>query len=499
MGSHWNGTKLSFRSFKNRADFIQQGKDANAYNKNNISDPSRYDGGGKFSYLARYENKLQYESPDSLKDAIESFDNIISKIDMGGVFKKARLKVTDDKRGIFDFGLAAKGLYRRQEYFSLELAQDSPDEFAGAEYNFKPSGVVPFDFVVEDFVGEEKFYWYTAPNGKKYQLKKQQEGTRAVELKLPNARLVYATKTKKAYVMPEKKGGKAKMVELFIPVNKGIRLSTVLPLFLAARFFQLYGVMTRISVIRMYDGYNEYTAWGYPIKDYGDEMDFNFMALNGVDTRWWYAIRAVVVAIKDKESIDEAKKSTGKSKVSRIDFTEEGGSGGLPSDKKAYVELFSRYRNWYGEEIEKGNLPPLRTDKKLLISGVDERYYGRSSFSTQQIVNMFYRILDTVDFQFNSAEEACKRIYKRVVQDKLDEEYINNIQYLPTQKDKDYELKNLRITLTAEFKTYVQSVLFDTYDYPEGGMYPEPAESAKKLDEELDEKLEKLKQFIESL
>lgn len=498
MGKYWNNKELNFKVFADRADFIQKGKDANDFVINNISNSSSYD--ADFNYLGAYENELIYEKPNLLQQAMETFDNIIAKIDMGGVFKKSRLKVTDDKRGIFDFGLAAKGLYKRQEYFSLELAQDSPDEFASAEYDFKPSGVVPFDFVEEDFVGEERFYWYTSANGKKYKLKTQQQGTRAVELKLPDARLMYATKTKKAYVMHEKKGGKAKMVELFIPVNQGITFSTAMPLFLAARFFQMYGVMTRISVIRMYNEVPDYVAWAYPIKDYGDEMDFNFMALNGVDTRWWYSIRSVVKAINNKIQLENAQEAMGtKGKISNSSFKKYSGSGGLPTNSKAYVELFSRYRNWYTEEIAKGNLPPIRTDKKLLISGVDESLYNRSTLDTEEVLTVFYRILDTIDFQFNKAEDACQRIYKREVQDKLDELYVTQFQYLSTQQEKDDAMKNNRITLTAKFKSYVQSVLFDTYDYPEGPPYEEPKESAEKLEEEMDEKLEKLNQFLKSL
>ena len=378
---------------------------------------------------------------------------------MGGSFKKTRLKITDDKRGIFDFGLASKGLYKKQEYFSIELAQNSPDEFATAEYDFKPSGVVPFDFVEETFIGEDKFYWYTAAAGQKYELKKQQQGTRSIELKLPGAKLGYATKTKKAYIIHEKRGGKAKMVELFIPVNQGITFSTAMPLFLAARFFQMYGVMTKISVIRMYsERGDEYVAWSYPIKDYGDEMDFNFMALNGVDTRWWFGIRAVLNAINNKTQLEN-------------------------------------------KQLERGNKNKLNTsDFKTYNGSVDETLYRKSSLSTTQIIKVFFKILDTVDFQFNKPEEVCVRIYKRLVTDELDKYYANDVSKSQmTQQEKDSAMNNMRITLTSAFKSYVTAVLFDTYDFPEQGEYEEPKESGEKLQEELGEKISKLNQFLKTL
>lgn len=299
--------------------------------------------------------------------------------------------------------------------------------------------------------------------------------------------------------MFEKKGGKAKMVELFMPVNQGIDLATALPLFLAAKFFQSYSIMTRINVIRMYGEGNDYVAWAYPVKDYTEELDFNYVALNAIDTRWWYSIQSVVKAINNKIQIEKKKNAGFTGKLGLGDFQAYRGSGNLPENSKAYVELFSRYRNWYTQQIEKGFLPPLRVDKKLLISGVDEKYYNAGNVDMKATLTVFFRILDTVDFQFNNAESCCQRIYKRMVEDKLGEYYETVLQIYNTQSDIDLAMQDQRITLTAEFKTYVQSVLFDTYDYPVGGAYEEDKESAKKLEEELDEKLEKLTQFLKTI
>ena len=501
MGSYWQSKTLNFKVFQDRADFIQQGKDAVEYTKTKLSSGSRsYENDILFQDLANYENELTYQNPRALQDFQESFDEIIAKIDMGGVFKKSKLKITDDKRGVMDFGLVSKGLFRRQEYFSQELANTLPDEFNSAEYNFRLSGIVPFDFVQQEEIGSDKFFWYTATNGMRYELTKQQEGTRALELNMPDAALKFSSSTKKAYIMYEKKGGKAKMVELFVPVNQGITFSTVLPLFMAAKFFQMYGVMTRISIVRMYnESSREYVAWGYPIKDYGDEMDFNFMALNGVDTRWWYSIRAVVLAINNKMQLDEYLATSGQKKATKGDFRMYSGTGGLPPNSAAYVELISRWRNWYIAEIAAGRVKPLRTDKKLLISGVDERFYGSQSISFEDAIKVFFRIVDTIDFQFNKPEEACARIYKRLVTEALDKYYSTDVVQEPNASQRLQMMKNMRITLTSEFKKYVQSVLFDTYDYPTGGMYEEPKESAEKLDQELEEKIQKLNIFISSL
>jgi hypothetical protein len=60
-------------------------------------------------------------------------------------------------------------------------------------------------------------------------------------------------------------------------------------------------------------------------------------------------------------------------------------------------------------------------------------------------------------------------------------------------------MKAEKVSLTYAFKKYVQDLLTSTYSYPVGGFYEEPAESAKKLDEEFDEKIEDLNKFLKTV
>jgi hypothetical protein len=60
-------------------------------------------------------------------------------------------------------------------------------------------------------------------------------------------------------------------------------------------------------------------------------------------------------------------------------------------------------------------------------------------------------------------------------------------------------MKKEKTNLTFTFKKYVQFVLTSTYTYPIGGFYAEPKESAEKLDEEFDEKIEDLNKFLKTI
>lgn len=523
----WTRYKLNFKVFADRKDFVKQGLDAandidsKGQFTNSSGNPRSFSDYIDVNHLRRMAKVNVYAKQWELEKYMKMFDELTATIDMGGAFKKTRLEITDDSRGIFSFGLASKGLFRVPEYFSEQLAIESPTEFQN-----KIPGVVPTDLVISKKGIFKTTFWYKQPVTKKeYELRQQQEGLAKILLADPNTPtevkngmltvsgkqkgLSFATKNKKSYVMFEKKGGKAKMVELYIPIHGSIYLPNIVPLLLVARFLRLYGIMTRISVIRVYEeNSREFLGWGYPIKDYGDEFDFNLMALQGgyVDDQWWHAV-AVVVRAMNNQRLAAGKKFSSILWDGTGSSPGDVGSSRGTTERQGYTELFSRYRNWYMEEIEAGRLPPLRVDKKLMLFGGNMR--GNSE---QDIITEFYRILDTVDFQFNKPEDTCKRIYKRLVDDKLDEAYQKNYVEFTLGASKtttlikdappnvrDTEMANLKAKYKTAYKTYVVELLIDTYTYPIGGEYPEPKESAEKLEIELDEKLDAVNLFLKTV
>jgi hypothetical protein len=110
----------------------------------------------------------------------------------------------------------------------------------------------------------------------------------------------------------------------------------------------------------------------------------------------------------------------------------------------------------------------------MIIGGVNP------NGTDEEVMKEFYRIVDTIDIQFNTIEGSCKRIYKRLVEDKLN----NNTN---------------KLALTNNFKDYMTTLLTATYSYPTLGQYSEPKESAEKMDEEFFDKIEKLDQYLKNV
>jgi hypothetical protein len=484
----------SFNNFENLEDFVKQGQDAveECIQKGNNKFTGTYGnngtGTGWYSFdpsfvgtskqEAEDANFIEYINQQALDDTINSFDDFLGKVDMGGAFEKSRIIITDDKKGIFDFGLASKGLYRLPEYYSEELKKESPLEFPQ-----KLPGIVPDDFVRKDQLEQ---YWYDSETlGKSFLLERRQKGTTEMLIKNPDAQVIidntglkytdvvsfkgvqleFATTTKKSYVMFEKKGGKAKMVELYVGIGGLERLkyqgmlARALPLFLCARYFESAGIRTRISAARMYEEDNNFYCVTYTIKDYGQDLNFNYLGINVADPRWfrwnlWKYTSALSVVGKLKDESD--------------------GFGSTVYGGDRLYETFNRYKNWYFEQMEKGLQPILPVDRNLMIAGGLENPENNSLTDTDAIKREFYRVLDIVDFQFNKPEKAAERIYKRIKQE------------------------NPRET-TQEIKAYIQKVAAQANSFPQAGEYATPPDVQDILEDKYDKILDGMNKFLATI
>jgi len=219
-----------------------------------------------------------------VKNTIDSFDGVLEKIDMGGAFEKARLVATRNKQGIFDFGLASKGLYRPSEYYSQDLADRFPNEFES--FN-EPSGLVPPDFVKNKKVDGKVYFWYSRSNEDFICQQRQYGVTRALDenpelesemfgdmliLKKPNKNLRFASTYDKCYLMHKKQGGKAKSVDLYVvqgglgsTSEKAMILKTM-PVLLASQILEEAGIKTRIYATRAYSSGSKYFFFTYPVE-----------------------------------------------------------------------------------------------------------------------------------------------------------------------------------------------------------------------------------------
>jgi hypothetical protein len=471
--------KYYFMNFESRQQFDELG--AAAYKEmlkkgdiakwNNSADPDFV--GTSDKRLLNSGEFQTYIEPKVLEKAIETFEELFATIDMGGAFDKSRLIITDDKRGIFDFGLASQGLYRLQEYYSKKLAEESPSEFFG-----KLPGLVPTEFVREDKL---KQYWYKSPEtSEEYLLELRQKGLTAildkdkdtplteisgmVTTQNPTPGLKFSTTTKKSYVTFERKGGKARMVDLYMPqgglqdITAEGMLARALPLMLAARYFEMAGIKTRISVNRSYSDGDYFTCFTIPVKDYGEDIDFNWLAINVADPRFfrwnmWKYMRGFLAKDFNRKYQD--------------------GWGSTVYGGRQMLEVGNRYKNWYFDEMQKGLQPELAVDRNLMLFGGLESPRNTIKGQTDEIKEEFFRILDVVDFQFNSPEKAAKRVYERLVE------------------KEGYTV--------ARYKRYVQNTMAAAYSFPDAGEYATEPERIDVLEQDFDIALDGMNNYLATL
>jgi hypothetical protein len=148
--------------------------------------------------------------------------------------------------------LAAKGLYKLQEYYSQEVYDELPHAFP--EYKLA-RGVVPPNLVSEEYVNKEKKFYYQGDN-KKYPCIQQQKGTAAVDQHEQGAIKEFATNTKKVYMTYKRNKGKVRYVEIYSlfyytslsgDVEFAIRHT---PVMMVAEYLESIGIKVRVYMTR---------------------------------------------------------------------------------------------------------------------------------------------------------------------------------------------------------------------------------------------------------
>jgi hypothetical protein len=512
--TNYGGSKFFFKKFEGLESFQEQGKKAvekllrtrpndlkrfeyfkNIMNAASFSTKKEKKVGTDFATADKGEF-IDYFKKKELKQAIESFDAILGEIEMGGEIKKSKLIITDDKRGIFDFGLASKGLFRVVEFFSEELKNELPEEFKDL-----PKGIVQPDLVQKNILGQ--FVYVSETNKKSYFLKRRQKGTTQILNLKPDAllkvtdngieyttinnyqgvKLEFASSTKKSYLMFEKKGGKARYVDLYCVIGGAEELTAIgmlnrtLPILLAAKVLEENGIKTRIFGMRMYqqtfgdeeviikgkkvevpkleDGFINYT---FQLKDYSQDIDFNWLAINVADPRffrwnlWKYT-----------------------SALLQLDGEDDSGFGVTVYEGNKLNEVFGRYKNWYFAEMEAGREPENRLDKRLMISG---GFSPKNKIEKDKIKEEFNRILDVVDFQFNTPEKAVQKIYNRY------------------ETEDPYSSKSV---IRFRVRSYIIRILGDAYSYPAYGQYATSMNEQNELDRAFEDTIEAVSNYLNLL
>jgi hypothetical protein len=394
-----------------------------------------------------------------LQNALNSFSDIRKNLDLGGDFDSARMKFTSLPKGVFNFGVASKGLYRKIEY-----------------YDKTNNIIVDSNLVLQSEIDNEPYY---NVKGNRVYLRKQQEGTYLIEkhckdvkveysennkLYLPfkddkifngcgfevdkkngiYAKLKYATTTKKVYMHREKLGGGiAPYVDLFIIVGGLFDVDTEnilaknLPTFIVADILEKAGVKVRIYGVRGYKSeltirrkvvvdFKKVVFLPFAIKEYGDTIDFNNLASFTSDKRFfrvnlWRSL-ATVRRITEKANNPNSNRYLEGKGVTLYGF--------INGKRDELYDVFQMYKNWVFNQKGSVKNTTKINDKGLMILGglrdlsSSDKLTGTNSAQTfQKIKEEVYRILDYVGMLLtNNPSKFIQNIY---IREKEDPKYSN--------------------------------------------------------------------------
>lgn len=313
------------------------------------------------NYVKQYEDNMFNDN------ILPLFESAPIKLNLGGKTEKSKLTTTDKPIGIFDFSLAANGLYRVPEYYSYKLEIEKPNKFK--EFDL-PSGVVPPNLVQQEYILGNKRYYYKDDNTI-YDCVIRQKGETAIDKGIDGAKLKFATRNKKVYLTYKRNKGKVKYVEIYSlfyytslsgDVEYAIRH---IPALMIAEYLESIGVMTRFYMTRfvllnetmhlrrndiisdvplpMYevapDKTNRYNLFIQPIivKEFGQEFDKSL---------------AFCVSSQDYQQIYQ---NVGNYVANREVTTRNIDIYGYPNwEQEQYFEGIERYRNKYQIYVKEG-------------------------------------------------------------------------------------------------------------------------------------------------
>tara|TARA_R110001632_G_scaffold103759_2_gene212536 strand:- start:2001 stop:3740 length:1740 start_codon:yes stop_codon:yes gene_type:complete len=409
-----------------------------------------------------FESNTRVEKVTSITDSL--MNNIRDVINLGGAFKKDRLKVTDDKRGVFDFSLASQGLYRPVEFFSDSYTKrKGENEFS---YTGEPMGVIPPERVYKDSSKAGlTIYFFEAQDGKRYTCERRQKGTTDVfenfrdecflgqdkqglvmpfmndepskvfNGKKPH-RLKYASSSKKVYLQFDKQEESTKYVDIFIPLNflsdsnSSNKIFNLMTPLLAASALEEFGIKTRVNVIRNGQVDNEhFEIISIPLINYDEStrekipLVINLMA-NDENSGAFFGFHLVTWA-----NAGETQDKNGNPIVSG-----HLGRGLMPyySIKDAVINIFMRYKNW--TKLNQGK--PYVNSKVLnenfqfftyvALANEGQPFYNKGEMSADNIslqmpyvMYQFYWYMDYLSIEFLPMEKFIENLILRIEEDAI--------------------------------------------------------------------------------
>ena len=477
---------------------------------------SIYDDSDSFIKDLNKEDKSNIQTKEISKNILE---NIKSFIQLGGLYANDRLIVTQDKRGMFDFGLASLGLYRPIEYYSDKLAQEIKNGNTENKFINLADGIVDANKVEKNSFGLKSIFVYTQ-DGKSYQCEKRQKGTTSVyekfsdkcELK-PNkdglyityyknsdkvfngenkTKLKYASTNKKSYLIYNKKDDNVKYVDLFMPINflgssNSVRALSLLPLYLIAGTLEEFGVQVRISAMRVGSDRGTTTAISIPVKEYNQSTTesfdrvFNLLAKSNKAGSYF----AFFKVFESNTGIQAPPTKDGSDAFDQVRYY----------DASYMNDMMQRYKNWANENKDKDFVDTKVVNPNFQFSVPTVQGLPMDSGSVvdsdmifanlHRTFFMFYYYMDFLAIEMIPMQNFVKAIDKRFTDDKS---FKSLFEVPNTTKEKKELILN-----------YVTTILKEKYAPVSGGFYEDTSEQTEKKDKDFESKLYNLKESVNSL
>jgi len=482
----------------------------------------------KFDNLKSYKDflsntKPEFETSKEVANAISSATK--SLINLAGSFKKDRIKVTSDERGIFDFSLASQGLYRPIEFYSEDFAKSGGEEFTS---RLLPNGIIPPEFVDREENAFGYFYTYTNPKGKKFGCERRQIGTTDVFNTFPTKcllkkndqgivlpyylddqekvfngegthRLKYASNSKNVYLLFDRQEESTKYVDIFIPVNyvpvsDGCRIANALIPILISSSLEEFGIKTRISAVRNGIDEDKYVSVSIPIKDYQErtfeKQDFilNLMGQKQSASEF-FAFHKVLAENEGQEQPDGT--------IAFARFSDSAFQKVSYYNRVAMLDLFSRYKNWINLNQGKDFVETKVKDSSFqifLFQAVEDRvpYFPTEMEQTPKayleqmpyILFEYFFFLDYLSIQYLPMNKFVTILLKRFEEDE------NFLKVFTIDRDR----KSIKQTILQ----YVSGLMYYRYYATDSKAYADTPEQFAKKKEDYTNKINELTEVLKS-
>ena len=305
--------------------------------------------------------------------------------------------------------MASKGLYRKREYFCPLLNM-----------------VVDENRVTR---GKDGLLYYELQEGGVAVCELRQEGTTEMLLVNPNAKILsspdgmiytdpirfdkvslkFATSTKKVYLKKSEiknltGGGNEKYVDIYVTpmanggIDKENLIYSSLPSILLAQTLEKAGFKVRINKIIMNNASRNAFVYSYVIKDYGEPINYQRVAIDGSDPR--------IFRFEDFRRMGALAKGI-------LDIDLGSGYGSSPNENISDL-IMNDYKHWLNKEIKRGSGKKIfNKNLNLHLMGTINKSNDSHDVQMQRVTTKFKEMLDKVAIEFSGSEQAIKDALER--------------------------------------------------------------------------------------